>query len=130
MAKLKLVILLMLAGIHNVNAHVSCTNIPVTSVNTVNNPGFHNFSELGVVGTILFLSIDKSLCTNSTGDPLSTSLFMVIDNYDAGSPQKSLWASMLMTANVSGKKMDFHSSDLGVNTRGFQVLRPYYIKMH
>ena len=123
------VITIMLISISNVYAHVACSGVPVSSISTVNTPSFHKFNEVGVTGTVVFMSVTSGLCTDSTGDPLASNVFMVIDDYDGGSSLKSLWSSTLLTAKATGQKIDFHAANLGVNTNSFQVLRPYYISI-
>jgi hypothetical protein len=125
--------LLLFLPFMNVYAYSYCTNVPVKSVESANSPGFHNMSELGVVGTFLFVRLDTSNCKDSQGKPFAGTVFLVIDDLDNPTSPNNLkksWVSMLMTAVAAGKSVNFHASNLGINSRNMQALRPYYLALH
>jgi len=125
---LKKLIAIVLVGFSgNVLAYVNCSNVTVSAVESSIMPTFHKFNENGMSGKILFVKIDKNSCTNSTGEPLADYLYVVIDQFENADEQKQLWASMLLSAATSGKKIQFHANDNGVNSTGKQVLQPYYL---
>ena len=125
-------LLLIFLPLSYAQAYSYCSNVPVTRVESSNGPGFHNMSELGVVGAFVFVRLDVSKCGDSEGRPFATSVFLVIDDLDnINSPNtlKKSWVSMLMTAVTAGKTINLHAANLGINSRNTQALRPYYLTL-
>jgi hypothetical protein len=114
-------------------AYSYCNNIAVTKVESASGSGFHNMSELGVVGTFVFVRLDTTKCGDSQGTPFASTVFLVIDDLDnstAPNTIKKTWITMLMTAATAGKTINFHASNLGINSRNMQALRPYYLTLN
>jgi len=110
----------------NANAHIACQDIPV-KVSSAISPSFHNFSEVGITGSTLFMKIPSTSCTNSTGDALSSTLYLVIGDIEKSDELRKLWLSMLLSAEARNKTINFHAIDKGKNSSGTQVLVPYYL---
>jgi len=110
----------------NANAYVSCQDISV-KVSSAISPTFHNFSEVGITGSTLFIKIPNTSCTNSTGDALSSTLYLVIGDIEKPDELKKLWLSMLLSAEARNKTIKFHAIDKGKNSKGTQVIVPYYL---
>jgi hypothetical protein len=128
MKKIKCILFIVLALASGLSqAYIDCRDVPVTDINGADGASFHNFSEVGLTGSILYFPVPASKCTNSTGAPLSTSLFLVIDDLDSGEQIKKIWTSILLSANARSQSISFHAHDLGNNSRGFQVMTPYWI---
>lgn len=124
-----LIICLLSIWSNAIYAYVSCDNIGV-KVESASGPGFHNFSELGVTGSTLFINVTSINCTNSTNEPFTSRVYLVIDDIENSGGLKSLWISMLLSAEARNKTIRFHAYDKGVNSRDFQVLEPYFLTVN
>ncbi len=109
-----------------VHAALYCSGVPV-KINAASSAGFHNFSETGITGSTIFMSVPAESCTDNDGNEIATKTYLVIDNLTENNELKSVWISMLMSAEARGTNINFHAYNLGINSRGFQVLRPYFI---
>jgi hypothetical protein len=110
-------------------AYVACDNVDV-KLQTASGSGFHNFSELGLTNGYLFIEVTPSSCIDSDDGTFGSRLFMVLDNMKSPDGLKNIWASMLLSAEARGKTISFHSYNIGTNSRGFQVLQPYYFRVN
>ncbi len=113
----------------NVSAYVNCTNVQV-KIGTATNAYFHNFNEVGITGSVLFLKVPSANCVNSTGEDMASTIYLVIDDIDNSRGLKKLWSSMLLSAEARNKAITFNAEDKGENSRGFQILKPYYLTVN
>ena len=108
-------------------AYVKCENVEVTAVQSAAGASFHSFHELGIQGSTVFVSIPPSICSDSEGEAMAATVYLVLSDYDNAGPWKKMLSSMLLTAKASGKQVSVHATNRGVNSRGFQVIDPYYM---
>jgi len=114
-------------------AYSQCWNISVSKVESANGSGFHRMHEFGVVGTFVFVRLDKTKCNDSENKAFGSSLFLVLDDLDNSNTPNALkktWVSMLMTAAAPGKTISFHATHLGINSNDMTALRPYYLALN
>lgn len=110
-------------------SYVSCSNVTV-QLRSASTASYHKFNEVGITGNSVFVGIPASKCNDSSGNVLSNSIYLVLDDIDNAGKLKSLWVSMLLTASAGGKTISFSSNSLGVNSNGFQVLKPYHLSLN
>jgi len=111
-----------------VKANVYCNNVKV-KINTSEGSGYHNFSDLGVKGSFIFISIPPESCSGNGSDSLKGLVYLVVDGMDDPSGIKKYWTSMFLSAEARGGTISFSAQDLGINSRNFQLLDPYQIKL-
>ena len=44
------------------NAYVSCTNVPISAVESASGSGFHGFNNGGAEGATVYMAVDISKC--------------------------------------------------------------------
>lgn len=110
-------------------SYIACSDINV-KLETAVGPAFHDFSDTGVTGSTMFLSVPVEKCWNSTGETLASNLYMVVDEMESPTGLKKIWASMLLSAEARNKTINFHASDKGTTSSGRQVLEPYFLTVN
>ncbi len=112
-------------------ALIACNNIDIQIQSaSVSVSGFHAFSEQGVTGSTIFLEVAAGQCTDSDNGTFAPRVFLVIDDIQNSIGLKRLWISMLLSAKVRGKTITVHAHDLGINSKNFQVIEPYYLNVN
>ena len=109
---------------------VKCENVQINKIESATESYFHGLNNAGVTGSVLFVSIPSSLCSAANGEELSSTIFLVIDDYDNGGSLKKFWSSLLLLARTSGKSIRFHANYGGVSGIGYSVLLPYYLGLN
>ena len=124
-----LVVLIMMPLLSN--AYVSCTNVPVSAVESAYGPGFHGFNNGGAKGATVFMIVDTSKCQTHNQEDISNGAYLVIDHYgEAGFGIHDYWASMLIAASSMHKTISFHARVGGVNNVNAAVLMPYFLRLN
>ena len=127
--RIVLVFLLLTSG--SAQAWVMCSGV-TANLETSDSSGYHNFSELGVIGSTLFVQLEPTSCEGHGTDnqmEFAPTLFMVIDDVNNATQLDKIRISMLMSAEAAGKTFTFKSENKGTNSRNFQVLVPTFLRL-
>ncbi len=133
MNKIRYIAILLLGYSASSLAYINCQNVPVNAIEVTSSSTFHGLSKGGATGTIVFISVSKSLCTTSNGEDIDSGIYLVIDEYDTSETQKELKkyiSSLLLTAKATGKTITFHGSYGGESNSGAAVIEPYYVRLN
>ncbi len=107
-------------------------SIPVEKVGTATWSGYHSFSANGCEGATVYVCLDNNFnyCYYMEPDNKPDGkVYLVLDDYHKEAGVFDQWLAMLLIAQQTKRKIDFDGKDLGVNSKGFRVIRPYKIEL-
>ncbi len=105
--------------------------IPIDKIRTASDSSYHQFNEVGCKGPIVFINLETSFDYKygSTGEKPEGAVFLILDDYHREKGIFKEWYSLLLIARTTGQKIGFSGFDLGINTNGRRVIRPYVLAL-
>lgn len=125
MKKIVLMLLVMVV-FGNVFSYVD-GSFTVSTIQSSSTPSFHSLHLDGVKGTTIFIDISGK-CNGRSGEDLSGTVFLVLDDNIPASLKKE-WYAMLLTAKNLGKSIYFHGNKIGSKASGRNVIIPYFMSL-